>query len=153
MELALGGARYGFISTDGATRDDGDLTCVPHSATPARVRTQRPRNRKRYRAVQTFYGRVRNALRIRLTLVRRSRGRCEAWDGKRLRRASCSTKRSFRPDRVKPPRFPGAGTSTWKHRMPDADTLPPGGYRLDVRVRALDRSLESRSTRFTIRRR
>ena len=153
MELAVGGARYGFISTDGVTRDDGDLTCVPHSATPARIRTGRPLNRRRYRAVRTLYGRVRNALRIRLTLVRRSRGRCEAWDGSRFRRASCATRRGFTPDRVRPPQFPGAGTSTWKHRMPSSTTLPPGGYRLDVRVRALDRSLESRSTRFTIRRR
>ena len=153
MELAVGGARYGFISTDGVTRDSGDITCVPHSPTPARIRTQRPANRKRYRAVRTLYGRARNAMRIRLTLVRRSRGRCQAWDGQRLRPASCSTRLGFSPASVKPPRFPGAGTSTWKHRMPTSTTLPPGAYRLEVRVRALDRSLESRSTRFTISRR
>lgn len=153
LELARGGGRFGFVSTDGVTRDGGDLECVPHTPARASIRTQRPGNRKRYRSVQTLYGRARNAKTIRLTLVRRASGRCEAWDGKRFRGASCATRRSFRPATVKAPRFPGTGTSSWKHRLPDSDALPPGGYRLDVRVRALDRSLAKRTTRFTIRKR
>jgi len=152
LELAVGGARFGFVSTDGITRDRGDVACVPHTPTPATIRTQRPASRARYRSVQTLYGRARNAVRIRLTLVRRSGRSCQAWDGKRLRGASCSTKLGFSPSTLKAPRFPGAGTSTWKHKLPSSTTLPAGGYRLDVRVRALDRTLATRSTRFTIKR-
>ena len=152
LELAIGGGRFGFVSSDGITRDKGNLACVPHTPTPATIRTQRPANHERYRALQTLYGRARNATRVRLTLVRRAGKSCVAWDGKRFRRASCKTRLSFPVTTLKPPAFPGSGTSTWKHKMPTASTLSPGGYRLVVQVRALDRSLAKRATRFTIRR-
>jgi hypothetical protein len=153
LELAQGGGRFGFATPDRGTLDSGDVACVPHSPTPATVRVVRPGNRVRYRSVRSLYGSARNATRIRLTLVRRAGRGCVAWDGRRFRGASCSTRVSFPAATVTPPPFPGAGTSYWKHKLPSAATLPPGGYRLDVRVRALDKSLAKRSTRFTIRRR
>jgi hypothetical protein len=152
LELGVGGARFRFVEVNGATLDQGGLTCVPHAPTPAAITTQRPRNRTRYRAVRTLFGRVSNAMRIRLTLVRRAGRGCLAFDGERFRGASCQTRLSFPVATVKPPAFPGAGIYRWRHSLPSATTLPPGRYRLDVRVRALDRSLAKRSTRFTIRR-
>jgi hypothetical protein len=152
LELAIGGGRFGFLSTDGVTRDSGNIGCVPHSPTPATIRTRRPANRERYRALKTLYGRVRNATRVRLTLVRRAGGRCVAWDGERFRGASCKTRLSFPVTTLKAPPFPGTGTYRWKYKLPSASTLSPGGYRLDVQVRALDRSLAKRATRFRIRR-
>jgi hypothetical protein len=138
LELATGGARFGFASTDGVTRDSGQFNCVPHSPAPASIRTQRPANHARYGSLPTLYGRARNASRVRLTLVRRVGAR--------------TTKRTFPIKKLKPPPFPGAGAYSWKLKLPSATTLVPGGYRLDMSVRSLDRSLARKSTRFTIRR-
>jgi hypothetical protein len=134
LELATGGARFGFVSSDGVTRDKGQLSCVPHSPTPASIRTQRPANRKRYGSVRTLYGRARNAQRVQLRLT------------------GPSTKLKIRVPKLKAPPFPGAGTYGWKAKLPSDTELRKGSYRLQVSVRALDNSMARKTTRFTIRR-
>ena len=134
LELATGGGRFGFIGSDGVTRDKGNLDCVPHTPTPASIRSQRPASRVRYRDLRTLYGRARNARRVQLKL------------------SGPSTRLKIPVEKLKAPPFPGTGTYSWKVKLPGTTALRPGRYRLDVSVRALDNSLATKSTRFTIRR-
>lgn len=153
LELGLAGARFRYYDTAGQQLDRHDSLCVPGFHIPVRFRTQRPRNKRRYSAIRTLYGRVRNARRIRLTLVRRVEGRCTAFDAERTRflRRSCKTRLSF-PVTFKPPRFPGVGVYRWRYVVPGVKSLRTGSYRLDVRVRGLDNALAKRSTRFKVER-
>jgi hypothetical protein len=154
IELGIGGARLRFVDVNGATLDESDVRCRPATPTPASVRTARPLPRKRYPLLEQLYGRVDNAERIRLTLLRRVGSRCLAFDGERFLPRSCRTRLSFPlDDEVTPPAFPGAGTLRWRWRVPAGASLPSGRYRLDVRVRALDNSVKVSSTRFDVGRR
>lgn len=153
LELGVGGARFRYLASSGRQLDRSDSVCVPGFRTPVKFRTQRPKAKKRYRSLRTLYGRVRNAQRLRLTIVRRSRGRCSAFDDKleRFRRRSCKTRQAI-PVALKPPAFPGVGTYRWRYKVPGLKSLPSGTYRLDQRVRGLDNKLAKHSTRFMVRR-
>lgn len=154
IELGVGGARLRFVDVNGTTLDESDVHCRPATPTPASVRTARPLANRRYPVMKQLYGRVDNAERIRLTLLRRVGSRCYAFDGTRFLARACATRLSFPlADEVTPPDFPGAGTSRWRWRVPGGASLPTGRYRLDVRVRALDNSVAVRSTRFSVGRR
>ncbi|HEY6780967.1 MAG TPA: metallophosphoesterase, partial [Thermoleophilaceae bacterium] len=154
IELGVGGARLRFVDVNGTTLDESDVRCRPSTPTPASVRTARPLPAKRYPLLKQLYGRVDNAERIRLTLLRRVGSRCFAFDGGRFLVRSCTTRLSFPlDDEVTPPAFPGTGTSRWRWRVPGGASLPSGRYRLDVRVRAIDDSVAVRSTRFVVGRR
>ncbi len=109
IELGVGGARLRFVDVNGVTLDESDVRCRPSTPTPANVRAVRPLSRKRYPVMKQLQGRVDNAERIRLTLLRRVGSRCYAFDGERFLARSCQTKLSFPlEDEVTPPDFPGA---------------------------------------------
>jgi hypothetical protein len=137
LDIGLGGGSYQFLTDENERLDAGTLDCVPHTPTPGRVHVLRPKNRARYRSLRVIRGRAVNARRIRLRLVRRNGKRCAAYDGKRFRGAACSTGRSF----------PILGTVSWRASVPG---LRPGAYRLTVLERALDKTLATRTVRFTI---
>jgi Calcineurin-like phosphoesterase len=154
IELGVGGAQLRFVDVNGVTLDESTVACRPSTPTPARVRPVRPLSSKRYPVMKQLQGRVDNAQRLRLTLLRRVGSRCYAFDGERFLARSCATKLSFAlEDEVTPPTFPGAGSSRWRWRVPDGASLPDGRYRLDVRVRAIDDSVAVGSTRFSVGRR
>lgn len=155
IELGVGGARLRFVSTSGETIDESDVSCIPATPTPAVITTGRPAEGKRYPALRTLNGRVDNALRIRLGIVRRVGKRCEAFDGERFRGASCATKSTFAlaAGALKGPGFPGAGTTRWKYKLPGGEGLPDGAYRLTVSARSIDETVATSATRFTVGRR
>lgn len=152
IELNTGGARLRFVTPTGQTIDESDVTCKPSTPTPAVATTTRPATGKRYPALRTLSGKVDNAQRLRLTIVRRVGKRCQAFDGTTFVSAGCATKRSFELETGEtPPSFPGAGTTRWRFKPPGG--LPDGSYRLDVRARAIDDTVAVSTTRFTVGRR
>jgi hypothetical protein len=155
IELGVGGARLRFVSTSGQTIDESDVGCTPGTPAPAIVTTGRPAQGTRYPALRTLNGRVDNALRIRLGIVRREGSRCRAFDGERFRGASCATKRTFplATDALTGPGFPGAGATRWRYKLPGGAALPSGAYRVTVSARSIDQTVATRATRFTVGRR
>jgi hypothetical protein len=143
LRLRLGSATasFEFIPTAGSALDSGTVRCRPHGLR-ARVRILRPRDGAIYPRLVTFRGRVRNARRApRLTLVRRAGGLCRAFDGRRFRRARCSSRRSF-----------AVGTRRgWRARPLGREGLPQGRYRLTARVRGVDGRIASHAVRFRVR--
>jgi hypothetical protein len=150
IDLGVAGLRYEFDTTDGDRLDAGILNCVPHFATPARIRVIAPKNRKRYRKLTVLRGRTRNARLVGLTLLRidrdrrKHRRRCRAFDGKRFIRASCRTRLAFLPKAL-----PANAPTSWKFRIKRG--LKPGDYRLITRVTAFDLTKAKRTTRFSVR--
>jgi acid phosphatase type 7 len=138
MRLQLGGFGYDFIDVDGRTLDRGLIECKPHTPAPARLTVSRPRNGTVYRSVRTLSGTSQNARRLSLSLIRRAGKACSAWNGKRLTRSSCGSRKSV----------PFASAPRWKVRLPG--TLPKGSYRLTITARAIDDTLARRVSRFRI---
>jgi acid phosphatase type 7 len=140
MRLEPGRLAYEFVPVVGEPFDAGSIDCVTHTPAPARIRALRPRNRVRYPRLRTLRGRLANAHAVELRLVRRAqrRGPCQAFDGKRFRRESCSTRRRFEVD----------GRESWRLRVRRG--LPPGGYRLTVYADAIDGTRASRTVRFRV---
>lgn len=147
MRLSSGRLRYEFVTTGGAVTDRGSLSCRPHSSAagdPPRptVTIRTPVSGRAYsRRLRRFSGRSSRATSApRLTLVRRlGRGRCVAFDGRRFRRASCRTRRSFR----------ARGSARWSYRLPAR--LARGSYKLAARVTAEDGARGIDVARFRIR--
>lgn len=154
VELAPASALLRFVDVNGTTVDESRVDCQPAQPIPASARTTRPLARTRYPRLKQLSGRVDNAERIRLTVLRRVGSRCQAFDGRHFRSRSCRTRLSFPlTDAIDADRFPRMGTTRWRWRVPGGASLPPGDYRLDVRVRAIDDSVAVRSTRFAVGRR
>ena len=140
LELILhrGRAEYRFVRSDGTQGDSGALHCRPHSA--PRVRILRPGDRRAYTQIRTLHGRTAGGKApVRLTVVRRSGAGCQAFDGRRLRPASCRTRRSVR----------ARGLRRWRYRL--RAPLPRGRYRVRARVVGSLGATVSTTVRFRVR--
>jgi len=132
MRTATGSLQYEFVTSAGAVRDRGSLSCRPHrslsgGAPPARpeIAIRTPVSGRTYsRRLSRLSGTATGAAAApRLTLVRRlSGGRCAAFSGRRFTGASCSTRRAFA----------ATGSTRWSYRLPAR--LPRGSYKLVARV-------------------
>ena len=138
LRLVLGAVSYEFIDLDGQVLDSGLVECKPNGPAPARVSVTRPRNGSAYRAVRTLSGSSQNARRLSFSLIRRSGKKCDVWNGVRLGRSSCKSRKST----------PFASAPRWKAKLPG--TLPAGAYRLTVGARALDGTVARRVSRFQV---
>jgi hypothetical protein len=138
LRLVLGAVGYEFIDVDGQVLDSGLIECRPHGPAPARVSVTRPRNGTVYRSVRTLTGSSQNARRLRFGLLRRTGKRCDVWNGIRLVRASCKSRKTT----------PITSAVKWKVKLPG--TLPAGAYRLTVTARALDDTMARRVSRFQV---
>ena len=145
---------FAFVPTTGPALDSGSLPCPPATprppagsppaaTQPGRVRITRPRAGATYRRTpRRLEGRAQRVRGpVRLTLVRRARGRCRVLGAHGLRRAACGTRRSRR----------ARGIARWRLRL-RAGSLPPGRYRLTARARGHDGVIASDTVRFRIRR-
>jgi hypothetical protein len=131
-------AEYRYVRTDGTMGDSGALPCRPHPS--PRLRTLRPKGRRVYPQLRSLYGRsVGGRAPVRLTVMRRLGARCQVFDGRRLRFASCHTRRSVR----------ARGLSRWRYRLPAS--LPPGGYRVSARVAGVVGGTATSTVRFRVR--
>jgi calcineurin-like phosphoesterase family protein len=138
IRLVLGALSYEFIGDTGQVLDSGLIECKPHGPAPARVSVTRPRNGSAYRAVRTLSGSSQNARRLSFSLIRRTGKKCDVWNGSRLVRASCKSRKSTL----------FASAPRWKAKLPG--TLPAGAYRLTVTARAIDGTLARRVSRFQV---
>jgi hypothetical protein len=138
IRLVLGAMSYEFIDDTGQVLDSGLIECKPHGPAPAHVSVTRPRNGSVYRAVRTLTGSSQNARRLSFSLIRRTGKRCDVWNGRRLVRASCKSRKSTL----------FASAPRWKAKLPG--TLPAGAYRLTVTARAIDDTLARRVSRFQV---
>ena len=143
LELTAGTASFAFVTSEGATLDSGAIECSPHSTAPAPfVTISRPRSGRAYsRRLRSFTGTSR-AIEgpVRITLLRRSRGRCRWFDGVRFRGASCATRRSVA----------APGSIRWRYSLRSGRRLPRGVYRLVVSGRSADGRAASRAMSFRI---
>jgi len=93
------------------------------------------------RQPKVLLGRARHASEpVRLTLTRRSGGRCRAFDGLRFRRSSCRNNRRS---------FAAGGRDEWSYRLPL--DLPGGTYELTARVRGTNGRLAAQSVVFRMK--
>ena len=138
IRLVLGALTYAFIDDSGQVLDSGLIECKPHGPAPAHVSVTRPRNGSAYRALRTLTGSSQNARRLSFSLIRRTSKKCDVWNGSRLVRASCKSRKSTR----------FASAPRWKATLPG--TLPAGAYRLTVTARAIDGTLARRVSRFQV---
>jgi hypothetical protein len=156
LQLSAGLARRVLVGKSGGRYDTGSTSCRPHSFTQGRIappgaapaavrpsiRITAPRRNHRYRrGTRLFRGTTTGAVApVRLTIVQRARkgGACTVFDGRRMRRASCSTSRSVRVP----------GLARWSKRLRG---LPRGGYRVTARVKGSSGGTASATVRFTIR--
>ena len=122
----------------GQVLDSGLIECKPHGPAPAHVTVTRPRNGSLYRALRTLTGSSQNARRLSFSLIRRTGKKCDVWNGSRLVRASCTSRKST----------PFASAVRWTAKLPG--TLPVGAYRLTVTARAIDGTLARRVSRFQV---
>lgn len=152
LRLRPGDASFEFVPTQGAVLDSGRLGCRPQAtvsvAPPApprhaRVEIRRPANWVVYRhGLRTLRGRLSDVGGpVRLTLVRRRGRRCRSFDGRRFRRSSCHTRRSFPV---------GDGTG-WRVRPFGRRGVRGGRYRLRAEVVGVDGRAASDTVRFRVR--
>ena len=151
LTLGAGAAGFEFWTASGDRTDTGTIACRPHEATagppPAptlALSIRRPRAGVAYRrGLRSLRGRAVGAAgHLRLTLVRRSTKGCSAFNGRRFRRSSCDSKRSFRT----------AAAARWRYRLPRPG-LERGRYRLTVRARDAAGRNRSATVRFKVTRR
>ena len=136
------GADYEFVDTGGARHDRGSVDCIPHgTAAPPSVAIASPRPRRYSRRLRRLRGTSTGAVApVRLRLLRRTRGRCSAFDGSRFRRSSCASRRAF----------DAAGLERWSFDLP-ARALRRGRYSLTALVAAADGRSASARVRFRVR--
>lgn len=143
MELSSGRVDYEQVAPDGTRLDNGSLTCATASdATAPALSVGRPRAGRVY---SRRFGAIRGSSKnlaggIRLTLMRTlGGGRCQVLAGRRLRPASCASRRALTV--VAAPR--------WSFRLPSG--LPRGRYALTARGRSADGRLASKRVVFRLR--
>ncbi len=152
LRLSNGSASHVLVGKSGSRYDSGTIGCRPHSFAQGRIpppgtaaaakpsiRITVPRSRSYRRGTRLFRGTTRNATApVRLTILNRKGSRCTVYDGRRMRRASCATRRSI----------PVQGGSRWSFRLRG---LPRGGYRVTARVKGTYGGTAAATVRFKIR--
>lgn len=119
------------------------FTAPGRKLTVPRVQILGPRPAKLYRRQpKVFYGRSKHTAKlVRLTLVRRVGRRCSAFDSRRFRRSSCSSRRTFVAGMPK--------RGQWRFRLPL--DLPRGAYTLTARGRGSNGRLAAQAVRFRVK--
>jgi hypothetical protein len=107
-----------------------DLVPAPPAPPTSRLSVTSPKHGARHSPrLRLLWGEVTGAARpVAVTLVRRGRGTCTRFDGRRFVRASCRTRAGVEAKTA----------SRWALRLPGSARLAPGTYRLTARVVGAD---------------